>query len=59
MPTWQEAQGHLRGKYRLSRDGPDWLGLEWQFDLDGQTETQRLKIERTTAFDRPWVLSSR
>lgn len=59
MPTWDEVQGYLRAKYRLSRDEPGWLGMEWQVDLDGpdgKPVSQRLKIERIVAFDHPWLL---
>lgn len=59
MPTWDEAQGYQRTKYRLIRDEPNWLGMEWQTASeisDGEPATHCLKIECISAFERPWLL---
>lgn len=56
MPTWEETQAYLRGRYRLVHDAPTWLGMEWRFESKGEPVPMRIKIELVTAFNEPWVM---
>ncbi len=56
MSTWEETRNYIRGRYRLLRDEPDWLGLECNVHDAGEPATLRLKLERVTAFSEPWLL---
>jgi hypothetical protein len=56
MPTWKETQEYIRSRYRLVKDEEDWIGMEWGSSVDGRWMTQRLKIERISAFAQPWLL---
>lgn len=52
MINWNDLGSHVRVQYRVLRSEPHWIGVELALDA-GEV---RIKIERVTAFDSPWVL---
>ncbi len=56
VTSWQELHAHLRAKYVLAREEPDWIGLIWRFTRDSVLIEQRVKIELATAFECAWIV---
>lgn len=52
MTDWNDLSLHLRARYRVVKLEPHWIGLELALEA-GEV---RIKIERVTVFDTPWVL---
>jgi hypothetical protein len=52
MATWAETQQHLRDKFKLVVDQPDWLGLGWKFG----DVIQKQRVERVQSTNDELVL---
>lgn len=52
MNDWNELSLHVSAKYRVVKRETHWIGVELAF---GGREV-RVKLERVTAFEKPWVL---
>jgi hypothetical protein len=53
MSTWEEIREHLRARFELVEEHPEWVGMVWTFTYEGRALTQRLKVE---CMAREWVL---
>jgi hypothetical protein len=56
MPTWDDVRAHVRSRYRLVKDEPDWLGMVWTFVHERKKFQQRVKVERIAVNGADWVL---
>jgi hypothetical protein len=52
MTDWNDLSLHICAQYRAIKSEPHWIGAVLTFEA-GEV---RIKIERVTAFDAPWVL---
>ncbi|MGE0401175.1 MAG: hypothetical protein AB7T06_30985 [Kofleriaceae bacterium] len=56
MPTWDETREHLRTKYKLMQDDAAWVGLGFNFTIDGKQLTQRVRVEPRSIGPIPGLL---
>lgn len=49
---WNDLSLHVSARYRLVKREAHWMGVE----LASEAGDVRIKIERVTAFEQPWVL---
>ena len=49
---WNDLNQHLSAQYRGVKLEPHWIGIELAFEAGDV----RIKIERVTVFEEPWVL---
>ena len=55
MATWTELREQLKEKYKLTREEPTWIGLQFGFH-DGRYDVfQQLRIDQVTALGQPAV----
>lgn len=52
MIDWNDLSQYIGAQYRVVRRDAHWLGVELAFT----DAAVRIKLERATAFDAPWVL---
>lgn len=52
MTDWNDLSLHIGAHYRVVRREPHWIGVEIPFEAGDV----RIKLERVTAFEEPWVL---
>ncbi len=52
MNDWNDLSLHVSAQYRVIKCEAHWIGVELTFEASDV----RIKIERVTAFEKPWVL---
>ena len=52
MTDWNDFVLHVGAHYRVVKSEPHWIGVEFAVEADDV----RIKIERVTAFEEPWIL---
>ena len=52
MPSWEEIQEHVRNKYKLDDDEPNYFSLVWDY---GNGRSQKVFVRRFNAFDMDWL----
>lgn len=55
MPTWTELRDQIQHKYKLTKDEPNWLGLQFGFHADNREIVQRVRIDHVTALGGPAI----
>lgn len=56
MTGWDDLSQHVLAHYHVVKVEPYWIGIELAFEVGGQSTSVRIKLERVTVFDSPWVL---
>ena len=55
MPTWTELRDQIKHTFKLTKDEPNWLGLQFGFHADNRDVVQRLRIDHVTALGGPAI----
>jgi hypothetical protein len=55
MATWSELREQVKKKYKLTREEPTWLGLQFGFHEGRYDVIQKLRLDQVTALGQPAV----